>query len=200
MYLGTSRRSSRRASDSAGWRRPPVLEKLNLGKQGTDLCTSTLSQLMVQAYFERGNWRDYVGSLVDVYRRRRDTMLDALAEHFPPQAEWTRPPGACSSGPPCPTSSTPPTCLLAPCATTSPSCPARPPYLDGRGRSSMRLNFSASPGGRDPRGDPPHRRGGDRAGAALRHAHRRGRGARRRQAAANAAARRARATAPGLLR
>ncbi|HEY3189838.1 MAG TPA: PLP-dependent aminotransferase family protein, partial [Solirubrobacteraceae bacterium] len=33
---------------------PPVLEKINLGKQGADLCTSTLSQLMVQAYFEHG--------------------------------------------------------------------------------------------------------------------------------------------------
>ena len=32
---------------------PPVLEKINLGKQAVDLCTSTLSQLMVQAYFEQ---------------------------------------------------------------------------------------------------------------------------------------------------
>ena len=33
----------------------------------------------------------------------------------------------CSSGPRCPTSSTPPTCSPARCATTWPSCPARPP-------------------------------------------------------------------------
>ena len=72
---------------------PPVLEKINLGKQEADLCTSTLSQLMVQAYFEQGDWRDYVDSLTEIYRARRDAMLDALAEHFPPQAEWTRPGG-----------------------------------------------------------------------------------------------------------
>src|SRR5215217_4691991 len=81
MYLGTF---SKILSPGIrlGWvvAPPPVLEKINLGKQGVDLCTSTLSQLMVQAYFERGNWRDYVDSLTNIYRKRRDTMLDALAE------------------------------------------------------------------------------------------------------------------------
>ena len=92
MYLGTF---SKILSPGIrlGWvvAPPPVLEKINLGKQEADLCTSTLSQLMVQAYFEQGDWREYVASLTEIYRGRRDTMLDALAEHFPPQAEWTRP-------------------------------------------------------------------------------------------------------------
>ena len=134
MYLGTF---SKILSPGIrlGWvaAPPPVLEKINLGKQGADLCTSTLSQLMVQAYFERGRWRDYVDSLTDIYRTRRDTMLDALAEHFPPQAEWTRPAAGCSSGRRCPTSSTPPTCSRGPCATTSPSCPARRPSSTAAG-------------------------------------------------------------------
>ena len=89
MYLGTF---SKILSPGIrlGWvvAPPPVLEKINLGKQAADLCTSTLSQLMVQAYFAEGNWRDYVESLTEIYRGRRDTMLDALADHFPPQAEW----------------------------------------------------------------------------------------------------------------
>ena len=50
MYLGTF---SKILSPGIrlGWvvAPPPVLEKLNLGKQAADLCTSTLSQLMVQA-------------------------------------------------------------------------------------------------------------------------------------------------------
>ena len=94
MYLGTF---SKILSPGIrlGWvvAPPPVLEKINLGKQAADLCTSTLSQLMVQAYFAEGRWRDYVESLTEIYRARRDTMLDALADHFPPQAEWTRPSG-----------------------------------------------------------------------------------------------------------
>ena len=43
---------------------------LNLGKQATDLCTSTLSQLMVQAYFELETWRDYVDSLTESEREQ----------------------------------------------------------------------------------------------------------------------------------
>jgi len=36
---------------------------------------------------------EYVASLRELYRRRRDAMLDALAEHFPREAEWTYPQG-----------------------------------------------------------------------------------------------------------
>ena len=35
----------------------PVLEKLNLGKQAADLCSSPLTQLFVSRYFAEGRWR-----------------------------------------------------------------------------------------------------------------------------------------------
>src|SRR6185437_15854418 len=57
----------------------PVLEKLNLGKGGVDLCSSTLSQQFVATYFAERDWRAYLRTLVDLYRRRRDVMLEALA-------------------------------------------------------------------------------------------------------------------------
>ena len=66
-----------------------------------------------------------------------------------------------------------PTCSRGRCARTSRSCPGAAAYLDGRGGSSMRLNFSGVGRGRHPRGRPPHRQGRRRAGRALRHAHRR---------------------------
>ncbi|MGZ8634779.1 MAG: aminotransferase-like domain-containing protein, partial [Solirubrobacteraceae bacterium] len=71
----------------------PVLEKMNLGKQAADLCSSTFTQHVVAAYFEHARWQDYVGSLRELYRGRRDAMLAALEEHFPPEASWTRPQG-----------------------------------------------------------------------------------------------------------
>ena len=81
---GRSRRSSRPACGS-GWTAAPrpVLEKMNLGKGGADLCSSSLTQHFVVAYFAERDWRRYLGTLTELYRRRRDTMLDALAEHFP---------------------------------------------------------------------------------------------------------------------
>ena len=71
----------------------PVLAKIKLGKQAADLCTSSLTQQLVDAYFAEGRWRNYIQDLCTIYRQRRDAMLDALAEFFPPEAEWTQPGG-----------------------------------------------------------------------------------------------------------
>jgi len=71
----------------------PVLEKLNLGKQGADLCSSSVTQLFVAAYLREQDWMGYIHTLRDLYRRRRDTMLDALEEHFGEHSRWTKPQG-----------------------------------------------------------------------------------------------------------
>jgi 2-aminoadipate transaminase len=143
MYLGTF---SKILSPGIrlGWvvAPPPVLEKINLGKQAADLCTSTLSQLMVQAYFERGRWRDYVDSLTAVYRARRDTMLDSLADHFPRQAEWTRPAGGLFIWATLPEFIDTTDLLARALRDNVAFVPGEAAFLDGRGRNSMRLNFS----------------------------------------------------------
>jgi len=145
MYLGTF---SKILSPGIrlGWvvAPPPVLEKINLGKQAADLCTSTLSQLMVQAYFELEAWGDYVGSLSEIYRARRDTMLDALAECFPPQAEWTRPAGGLFIWATLPDFIDTTDLLARALRENVAFVPGEGAFLDGRGRSSMRLNFSGS--------------------------------------------------------
>ncbi len=38
----------------------PILEKMQVGKQGSDLCSSSISQYFVRAYFDAGPWGDYV--------------------------------------------------------------------------------------------------------------------------------------------
>ncbi len=128
----------------------PVLEKLNLGKQGSDLCSSPVTQMFVAAYFaERGTgarpaWIEYVERLRDLYRRRRDVMLQALQEHFGGRASWTRPEGglfiwATLDG------GVDTTDLMARSEGVA-FVPGRAAYMDGRrGGSSMRLNFAGVP-------------------------------------------------------
>jgi 2-aminoadipate transaminase len=121
----------------------PVLAKLNLGKQGADLCSSPMNQLFVATYFAECDWRDYVQTLRDLYRGRRDAMLEALAANFPPEASWTEPQGGMFIWVTLP-DYIDTTDLLARALQTESVAfvPGRAAYLDGRGGSSMRLNFS----------------------------------------------------------
>jgi 2-aminoadipate transaminase len=122
----------------------PVLAKINLGKQAADLCTSSLTQQLVSAYFEEGRWLTYVRDLCAIYRRRRDAMLDALAEFFPPEAEWTQPGGGLFIWATLPDFiDTEDLLAKAIQAESVAFVPGSAAYVDGRGGSSMRLNFSA---------------------------------------------------------
>jgi 2-aminoadipate transaminase len=120
----------------------PVLEKLNIGKQSSDLCSSSISQYFVGAYFDSGPWEDYVRSLIEIYRRRRDVMLDALAEHFPREAEWTHPQGGLFIWATLPDYIDTTDLLARALDEHVAFVPGRAAFLDGRGGSSMRLNFS----------------------------------------------------------
>jgi 2-aminoadipate transaminase len=123
---------------------PPVMEKIVLGKQASDLCTSTLTQYFVREYFAEGRWREYVESLVGLYRSRRDAMLEALGRHFPPQAEWTHPGGGLFIWATLPDYIDTADLLAKALRRNVAFVPGQSAYVDGRGASSMRLNFSAS--------------------------------------------------------
>ena len=120
----------------------PVLAKMNMGKQSSDLCSSSISQYFVSAYFESGPWEDYVRSLIEIYRRRRDVMLDALAEYFPREAEWTHPQGGLFIWATLPDYIDTTDLLARGLEEHVAFVPGRAAYVDGRGGSSMRLNFS----------------------------------------------------------
>jgi 2-aminoadipate transaminase len=127
----------------------PVLEKLNLGKQGADLCSASVTQLFVSAYFEERSadgspaWRAYVDQLKDLYAARRDVMIEALEAHFGGDARWTRPRGGLFIWTTLP-DYIDTTDLLARSETVA-FVPGRAAYMDGRGgQSSMRLNFAGS--------------------------------------------------------
>jgi 2-aminoadipate transaminase len=120
----------------------PVLEKMNLGKQAADLCSSTFTQHVVAAYFEHARWQDYVASLRELYRGRRDAMLDALEEHFPHEAGWTRPQGGLFVWATLPDYLDTTDLLARALSRDVAFVPGRAAFLDGRGGSSLRLNFS----------------------------------------------------------
>jgi 2-aminoadipate transaminase len=70
-----------------------LMERFIQAKQGSDLHTGTLAQYVASDICERGLLKPHVRRLRKVYKERRDTMLDALAEFWPPGSSWTHPQG-----------------------------------------------------------------------------------------------------------
>src|SRR5215213_2232325 len=121
---------------------PPVMEKVVLGKQASDLCTSTLTQYFVAEYFAEGRWRDYVADLTGIYSARRDVMLDALKRFFPEQARWTVPEGGLFVWATLPGYINTTDLLAKALRENVAFVPGAAAFTDGRGSNSMRLNFS----------------------------------------------------------
>lgn len=72
---------------------PEVITKLVQLKQGTDLHTSTFVQVVAYEVARDGFLDEHVKKIRQVYRERRDAMLAALQEFFPPEVTWTHPAG-----------------------------------------------------------------------------------------------------------
>jgi 2-aminoadipate transaminase len=72
---------------------PQVIDRLVQAKQGADLHTPTFNQ-MVAYEVARGGFLDHhIRSIRQIYRERRDAMLESLETHMPPGVCWTRPQG-----------------------------------------------------------------------------------------------------------
>ena len=122
-----------------------VIGRLVLAKEAADLCSSSFMQLVAERYLAGDRWRTNLAGLVDVYRTRRDAMLEALERSFPPGSTWTRPSGGfyvwASLPPGLDASALLPTAVEHRVAYV----PGTAFYPDGRGRDAMRLAFCYPP-------------------------------------------------------
>jgi 2-aminoadipate transaminase len=127
-----------------GWvhAQPGILHKINVGKQGADLCSSTLSQMMISSYFQNADWRAYVKRLTGLYRKRRDAMLDALSEFMPDEVTWTHPAGGLFVWATLPSYLDATAMLPQAVKRNVAYVPGEGFYASGAGKNCMRLNFS----------------------------------------------------------
>jgi len=131
-----------------GWVVAPaeVIGRLALAKQGTDLHTGTLDQYIVYELLAGGQIEAGLPAIVARYRERRDTMLTALAEHFPADVRWTRPAGGMFLWVTLPRGIDASDLLPAAVERGVAFVPGKSFFPNGGGENTMRLNFSnASP-------------------------------------------------------
>ena len=76
-----------------GWIIVPqeLVRLLAISKEASDINTATLAQRGAARFFDGGHLPAHLAMLRREYRLRRDTMLAALARHFPAGARWRKP-------------------------------------------------------------------------------------------------------------
>ncbi|MBS3825295.1 PLP-dependent aminotransferase family protein [Candidatus Bipolaricaulota bacterium] len=78
-----------------GWiaARQEFIDKLQLAKQPVDLCTNVFSQHLAYRYLKGDIVDRQIEKIKNLYRAKRDHMLDALQEFLPEKVDWTSPKG-----------------------------------------------------------------------------------------------------------
>ena len=120
----------------------PVVDQMVVAKQNTDQCAGALGQRLLEEYGRRGMLDEGLVTSRQLYRRRRDGMLDALGRHLPDGVTWVAPHGGFFVWLQLPEGSD--SVALAASAREHGIAfvPGVPFFPDGRGRDNIRLAYS----------------------------------------------------------
>jgi 2-aminoadipate transaminase len=121
---------------------PDVIAKLVQIKQSTDLHTSTFTQMVVYEAARDGFIDEHVKLIRATYKVRRDAMLSALNDFFPPEVSWTHPHGGLFLWVTMPPGVDSSRLLELALRQNVAFVPGEPFYPNGDTGSHMRLNFS----------------------------------------------------------
>ena len=142
IYLGTFSKTIA-AGLRVGWAVAPhgVREKLVLANETATLCPSNLTQLTISEYLATQPWVDQVKVFREVYRERRDALLDSLEALMPPGTSWTVPGGGFYSWVTLPEGLDATAMLPRAVAALVAYVPGTGFFADGQGRQALRLSY-----------------------------------------------------------
>jgi 2-aminoadipate transaminase len=126
-----------------GWAVAPhgVREKLVLAAEAAVLCPSNYSQLTVSEYLATQPWREQIKTFQEVYRERRDALLESLQAMMPEGTNWTIPAGGFYSWLTLPQGLDATAMLPRAVANLVAYVPGTGFYVDGQGRQNLRLSY-----------------------------------------------------------
>jgi len=126
-----------------GWAVAPhgVREKLVLAAESAVLCPSNYSQLTISEYLATQPWREQIKSYRELYRERRDALLESLEQLMPPGTTWTTPAGGFYSWVTLPHGLDAKAMLPRAVTALVAYVPGTGFYVDGSGHEHMRLSY-----------------------------------------------------------
>lgn len=120
-----------------------VLDKLVVAKQATDLCTPPFTQRIAARYLERGYLDENVKGIIEMYREKKDVMMDALEKHMPEGVTWNKAEGGLFTEVRLPEYINTDELIKVALATEKVAFVAGSSfYCDDSGKNTLRLNFS----------------------------------------------------------
>ena len=127
-----------------GWILAPhaVRDKLVIASEAQILCPSAYAQAAVSTYLSTMPWREQLKVYREVYRERRDALLDALTDLMPSGTTWTEPRGGLFVWATLPDGLDSKAMMPRAIAARVAYVPGTGFYADGTGTGNMRLNFS----------------------------------------------------------
>lgn len=126
-----------------GWAVAPhgVREKLVLAAESAVLCPSNFSQLTVSEYLATQPWREQIKIFQELYRERRDALLESMESLLPAGTTWTTPSGGFYSWVTLPNGLDSKAMLPRALAALVAYVPGTGFYVDGQGRQNLRLSY-----------------------------------------------------------
>ena len=126
-----------------GWAVAPhgVREKLVLAAEAAVLCPSNYAQLTISEYLATQPWREQIKTFREVYRERRDALLESLQALMPEGTTWTIPAGGFYSWLTLPEGLDATAMLPRAVANLVAYVPGTGFYVDGQGRQNLRLSY-----------------------------------------------------------
>jgi 2-aminoadipate transaminase len=121
-----------------------VMRKLALCKQAQDLCTAPFSQYIAHEFIKSGSLDLHIMKICEMYRPKRDIMMDSMKKYFPEGYICNKPKGGMFAWVTLPEQVDTEAMFLDAFKEKVAYVHGKAFCVDGGGGSSMRLNFSYS--------------------------------------------------------
>ena len=121
-----------------------IIRKLSIGKQALDLCSNTFAQYIANEFIESGYLDLHIMRIIEMYRPKRDRMIESIKKYFPEDTICHKPRGGMFAWVTLPGDIDTEEMFLDAIKEKVAYIHGKAFHVDGGGASSMRLNFSYS--------------------------------------------------------
>jgi len=123
----------------------PVIQKITFAKQGADLHSPTLNQMLVHELVQDSGWyQAQIDRIRQTYQTRRNWMLQALQKYMPEDMGWIVPEGGMFFWLTAPAGLDSLELLKKAVEEKMAFVPGQPFFADGSGKNTLRLSYSSA--------------------------------------------------------